>query len=318
MRTIYRRALLIATWIGPIDPTKLDSAMTTPSDPSEFFSRFDISARYDPANGLWIPNSLEDLVKRENRFGHYYAYDTSVTPPLLLGFPHVFPNDLATAALYMPAGPGSSLEPLLGERQGEDVMLNDVLAFDLRVFDIEAQLIDFGDSGNVVGPSDAGWRHNYNTTLNPIVGSGAYVDLNYGEKYIEYATLVGITPAPTIGGLVQTQFFGPPLLKSQLAAGVVFGGVYDTWSFHYENDGIDQDSTNDNGAGIDQGTNKLDDVVPQNTPPSPEARNGTDDIGERETSPPYNVPLRGIQVKLRVYDPDSRQIREATVTKGFN
>jgi hypothetical protein len=87
--------------------------------------------------------------------------------------------------------------------------------------------------------------------------------------------------------------------------------VYDTWSFHYEHDGIDQDAATDNGAGIDQGTNGLDDDVGAG------AVNGVDDILERETSPPYPVPLRGMQVKLRIYEPDTRQIREATVTRNF-
>jgi KaiC/GvpD/RAD55 family RecA-like ATPase len=39
--------------------------------------------------------------------------------------------------------------------------------------------------------------------------------------------------------------------------------------------------------------------------------------GENETSPPYPVPLRGIQVKIRVFEPDSRQVREVTVVQDF-
>jgi hypothetical protein len=94
--------------------------------------------------------------------------------------------------------------------------------------------------------------------------------------------------------------------------------VYDTWSTHYESDGIDQeaiddpDLVNDSEAGVDQGTNGLDDNVGFG------AINGTDDVGERETSPPYDVPLRGMQVKIRIYERDTRQIREATVTKNFS
>jgi len=45
--------------------------------------------------------------------------------------------------------------------------------------------------------------------------------------------------------------------------------------------------------------------------------NGVDDIGERETAPPYDVPLPGIQVKFRLYEFDSRQIRAASVTREF-
>ena len=45
--------------------------------------------------------------------------------------------------------------------------------------------------------------------------------------------------------------------------------------------------------------------------------NGVDDVGERETSPPYPVPLRGIQVRLRIIDRDTRQVRQMTVSSDF-
>jgi hypothetical protein len=42
-----------------------------------------------------------------------------------------------------------------------------------------------------------------------------------------------------------------------------------------------------------------------------------DSASEKLTWPPYPAPLRGIQVKIRVYEPDSRQVREVTVTQSF-
>ena len=42
-----------------------------------------------------------------------------------------------------------------------------------------------------------------------------------------------------------------------------------------------------------------------------------DDEAEMETKPPYPYSLRGIQVKIRVFEPDSRQIREVTVVEEF-
>jgi len=42
-----------------------------------------------------------------------------------------------------------------------------------------------------------------------------------------------------------------------------------------------------------------------------------DDLGERETSPPYPHPRRGIQIIIRTLDPDSRQVRQITVTSDF-
>jgi len=115
---------------------------------------------------------------------------------------------------------------------------------------------------------------------------------------------------------------------------------YDTWTVQYENDGLDQtrrtnqtnvnfyaeagspidwfsglayaDSVDSDGDGIfdeglDEGANNLDD----------DGINGVDDIGERETSPPYPVPLRGIKVTLRIWDPDSRQVRQVSVVANL-
>ena len=44
---------------------------------------------------------------------------------------------------------------------------------------------------------------------------------------------------------------------------------------------------------------------------------GVDDLSEVEGPTPYPVPLKGIQVKIRVFEPDSRQIREVTITEDF-
>jgi hypothetical protein len=88
--------------------------------------------------------------------------------------------------------------------------------------------------------------------------------------------------------------------------------VYDTYSLHYEYDGFNQFSST--AAYADIGTNGADDydAISTNT-----AMNGADDPGEAETCPPYPVPLRGIQIKIRSMDPDSGQVRELTVVQEF-
>ncbi|HEY7531984.1 MAG TPA: hypothetical protein VH681_04270, partial [Nitrospiraceae bacterium] len=89
--------------------------------------------------------------------------------------------------------------------------------------------------------------------------------------------------------------------------------------FHYENNGIDEDLIN----GPDQGTNGLDDrdfrtVAPTNQlDASDVAVLGPDDVGERETAPPYDKPLRGVQVLVRTYEMDSRAIRQVRVNQHF-
>jgi hypothetical protein len=97
--------------------------------------------------------------------------------------------------------------------------------------------------------------------------------------------------------------------------------VYDTWSSHYESDGVNQD----NDALADEGTNDLDDPVVMdvnNAQFGQHLASGTldyvaDDPDELETSPPYPVALKGLQVKIRVYEPDSQRVRETTVVHEF-
>ena len=108
--------------------------------------------------------------------------------------------------------------------------------------------------------------------------------------------------------------------------------MYDTWSFHYENNGVNEDA--DTGSGfddcdrapsIDEGTNGFDDKVHNGADnllragdqPNEVPVLGVDDTGERETVPPYDRPLRGIQVLMRVYEPDSRAIRQVRVNQHF-
>jgi hypothetical protein len=114
---------------------------------------------------------------------------------------------------------------------------------------------------------------------------GAYVDLGYAPGY----TAAAANPQPHFNTL------GNPL--SGLAR------TYDTWSFHYEHDGLDQD-----GDGlIDEATDGVDN----------NGLGGVDDVTELEAPPPYPFPLRGIQVKIRTFEPDSRQVREVSVVHTF-
>lgn len=79
--------------------------------------------------------------------------------------------------------------------------------------------------------------------------------------------------------------------------------TYDTWSTHYESNGVDDD-----GDGVvDDGTNGLDD----NNDGVP------DDPAEAETSAPYPARLRGLEIRIRCYEPASGQIRQITLQHTF-
>jgi hypothetical protein len=92
---------------------------------------------------------------------------------------------------------------------------------------------------------------------------------------------------------------GPSFAANQAATS------YDTWSFHYEHDGIDQDAFR--GASVDQGSNGLDD----------DAQSGIDDPNERETSPPYPVALRGLRATIRMVENDTQQVRQTSISVSF-
>ena len=243
--TLYRRVLLVMPGV------------TMPAYSQDYFEHYDISARTD--GSTIFANTLGDLTKRENRFAHDTTFPFAVA--------HWDDARLPTlgecAANWLNPAPVSPNFPLdywgdppivdTGARANEDVILTNVIGFDVKVFD----------------PME-----------------GTYVDLGTGA-----GVMTGLGEA-----------------KSGLSTGS--DRVYCTWSFHYEHDGIRQ-PTAPVPVTTDAGTNGFDDPVGGST-------NGiVDDIGERETMAPYPVQLRGIQVKIRIFEPDSRQIREVTVVQDF-
>jgi hypothetical protein len=326
LRRIYRRTLLVAPWYGT---TTVQGAgpPVTGSDPlldltargfttyaaqveqlRLFQEAYDISVRLE--NGRIVPNTLADLSRRENRFAH--APSNTIDPAST--FPHQFPYNIGSVASYyrpdaetVDADNFGSLRRLSGERQNEDLVLENVLAFDVQVFDPGAPL--FNVNGTIIPPSssNAFVLNSSNTSL--ITGFGAYVDLGWNNNgdynYTTLPAALSNSPAPLFQ---QERRVG---WHPTLPAANPFRGtpaVYDTWSTYYENDRVNQDDLIlGTTTPIDQGTNGLDE----------NGINGPDDPLERETSPPYPYPLRGVQVKLRLYEPESRQIRETTVTRNL-
>jgi hypothetical protein len=140
----------------------------------------------------------------------------------------------------------------------------------------------------------------------PPVGAGSYVDLGYFETNLTLSIFSGVNPVLRPALPATNASFpsgGNHSTLTHQSAGHSPSSTFDTWPFHYEHDGIDQ---NGNGT-VDEGTNGFDD----------DGQHGVDDPEERETSPPYDAPLRGIQVRIRVYEPTSRQVREVSIHQSF-
>ncbi len=297
-RTLYRRILLVAP--GPWEYLKDINGNPVYPDATGFYGKYDVSVRAVSIGGVWkaIPNTLSDLTRRECRFAHptnpfpfdarrwgqlglptlrecsdpqwiagfWDASNSQKAPwiPTIKSTVDFWSNDpnarFSDSAILKGAGLTYS-----GTRIADDVILTNVIGFDVKAWDPGANS-----------------------------GAGGYVDLCYNPS-------------------ISTFFSGPGSSKSMLEAIVTFGAytarVYDTWSTHYENVGLPGLALNQYPAGGFPGrsTNGFDDN-----------NDGiVDDDLEKITSPPYPVPLRGIQVKIRVFEPDSRQIRELTVIQDF-
>jgi len=235
-------------------------------------------------------------------------------------------------------------------RIGEDVILTNVLQFDVKVWDPLAPVFTVDptqDSASnnwlvapnvaagtmVIMPGDPGYATALATwmsvasPLENLVTRGAYVDLNYAWSAASSNTFHNIS-----------WFSGPGDPRSGLAAKTNYpAAVYDTWSTHYEHDGIDQDGdgrVDEFTDGFDGDTATISDGIVDNPgelftdsngdgghgsgePWVDVNGNGTYDPGEQEAPPPYAHPLRGIQIKIRTFEPDSRQIREVTIVQDF-
>jgi hypothetical protein len=231
---------------------------------------------------------------------------------------------------------------------GSDVVATNVLSFDIQVFDTSSPTLKVVGLPEAIRPTDPGYLAAVTHRVsNPndvsTIGRGNYVDLGfaftlYGKGADNRFLSFPVSGVWTVNPFIASSFSGLPNAKSRLrpnTTGTVANHdnttpmTYDTWSFHYEQDGLDQnlngeaqsplsyglkraDGQDNNNNGeidewIDEGTNGLDD----------DNANGADDVEERETSPPYPEPLRGVRVQVRMIDPDTRQVRQMTVSADF-
>jgi hypothetical protein len=265
--TLFRRQLLVVGYAG-FGPFLASGNNTIAfSAWNSFYDVYDISVRREAST--LIPNTLSDLTRRETRFMHNPTGSTNGS-----AFPYAFNS--AVAGLFFDATAGSA-------RAGEDVVLTNVIAFDVRVFDPAAPVTVPGDAAKV--PGDTGFSAAF------AVANGCYVDLGNGTTT---AGPSGMTPHYGSNG--QGNYRGQMI-------GLAGSTIWDTWSTHYEGDGLDEDGV----YGADQGADGLDN----------NGNGSVDEASELETSPPYPYPLRGIEIRIRCYEPSSRQVRQMTVRHTF-
>lgn len=240
------------------------------------------------------------------------------------------PLDPGTGAIRVPdPNDPSQWVVFAGAREWEDVVLSNVIGFDIRVWDDAAPLFSVAGGSEMVAPGDRGYRVEFERWVREVIGGGnvtnppaafgAYVDLYYTRGF------AASNAAERAAMDAASELSGPGDGRSQVhAATPAMPAVFDTWSIHYESDGLDQD-----GDGVvDEGSDGVDNLYdpaadpdgtfhPPTADPNLLSTGGVDDETERETAPPYDVHLRGIQIKIRVFERDTRQIRELTVLQDF-
>lgn len=297
---LLRRVLLIRP--------DLTGQLGAPNQIPPFFEEFDVSARFEDvmATPTIVANSLGDLTARHNRFGRrqssqlinpaedfqhrFSRYFPANTYAGHFPFDYEYVLELSEIGGTPLAGalPRFITQPMMSQSYGDLIMLSDVLALDVRAFDAEAVSYPDPAGGSLmISPSDPAYTpvDATNAAANNTASLGAFVDLGY---------TLGVSLSP-LASAPQPQSTGGNRLVLH----------YDTWSSGYENDGFDQD---DDGL-IDEGTNGIDE-----TPPG---IYGVDDVLERETFPPYDVALPGIEVRFRIMEFDTRQVRQASVIGDF-
>jgi prepilin-type N-terminal cleavage/methylation domain-containing protein len=294
--TLYRRQLLVMGYVGTDPFESGDNSMTWAAAGSSWAAYFnlpcDVSVRREQNSDedRLFPNTLADLTRRENRFMHNPAGLTGTA-----AFPSAFVNHQAVTP-----EPGLIFDTT--QRQGEDVILTNVLAFDVRVFDPGAPVFVTSGSTALV-PGDPGFTAISSTS------SGAYVDLGHG------VATNSLLSAVVTGGNA-TKFAGFGQSKSGLQGTATTRRTYDTWSTHYEANGLNEDGDTVTDQGTDGVDNDNDGAFDE--PASDAEGDGVfEDLGEAETLPPYPVPLRGVEIRIRCYEPSSRQVRQVTVRHTF-
>lgn len=324
--TIHRRVLLIRPDLNRSDLVAIaDANDASPAlfSTSEFLRYNDISVHYHFDESTFNyrglkTNSLSDLTMRWNRVAHWpitYAL-TSAAGPLGL---HNFGLSSPPADTPLPNQPApggltvfNALSPLdpsqlpafaSADLRGEDVVLSNVTAFDLRVWDPSAPVCGYtplnGEIAEGLVPGDPGYADglppgdpNYAARVTASTqGFGAFVDLGVAAQ------------SSAASGFIAGMNAGAHLHDGTTGYLPYLNFVYDPWTLAYESDRFDQD----NSGVADQGTNGVDD----------NGVNGADDLMERETVPPYPFPLKVMQARIRMYEPDTRQVKQISQNIEF-
>lgn len=353
---LFRRQLVIRPGT-PLNPTV--GGVMTPlllGQVNSILQDTDVSARVElitpvtsPPTFNVIANSLSDLTFRGNRFGHQQA---TVAVDRLLPQNGVIGQALLQSDPQYQNPPGTFTHRRSSNQN--DLMLNDVAAFDIRVFEPAANSLVKTVGGSVptnvldvAQPTDVATR----VTLVGISGAEGHegtfhiefddagVDTLFEESgTAEGGSTVFVTPTNRTGAYVD-------LGKNPLTGGP-FGGAFDgapfellpTTTLPIINSGttlraalsFDFDTytfTNAAGTVITQPVAVFDTGTPEydRLPTNSFGTNGIDDNGDGDIdefgveriAPPYASRIRGLKFVIRLYEPNTNQVTQMTLKQSM-
>jgi hypothetical protein len=205
--TLYRQARLI---IGDDENLKTEYSPTDPTAnaiPSGFHNTNDVSVA--ESNGKLFFNKLSDLAKRENRFAHHYVgiptfpfphdlqYRELRLPTMAeldggfsLSTPITHPTQYRVDLWNNPNYAANTAKPSLssnangtgwlvddGDRRGEDIVLTNVISFDIKVWNPDTNsFTNLGDGSN--GAFGSQGRYSGGTGENEVLVQKVYFDEN--------------------------------------------------------------------------------------------------------------------------------------------
>jgi hypothetical protein len=304
------------TAVPPTPPTVtgiVTDAILPSYYPFELYRHRPSEAMYSPHNTLfpdltWLAQSL-DRTGNDVVASHMVGFDLKVFDPTAWIIADYLPKLDATSAL-IPSDPGYPTKTLSGDpNKSLATSLSDTAA-------IQSDNLPHIARGAYVDLNY--WRYLFdlrsgNAKINSIfmLPFGVQNDLVYNSaaELMDHASMYSLPPAYYRGGpdgitRVGNADSAIPAMRDGWRGLTI--PTWDTWPTHYENNGYSEDGVNQNGSWhnkVDQGNNGFDD----------DGEDGVDDVGERETSPPYVTPLKSIKITLRMVESDSRQVRQISI-----
>jgi len=341
---LFRRQLVIRPGT-PLNPTVPGTGALIPQTldaVNAILQNTDVSARVvlvstGPPMFNVIANSLSDLTFRGNRFGHqpFFALATGLDrllPQNGVFGPGLFGPDLLQSDPQYQDGPGTFTHRRSSNQN--DLMLNDVAAFDIRVFEPAAsslvKTVTLSSPANVLNvaePSDVATRV---SLVGTTFGAGEFGDATGGniDTLFEETTAtetVGFTNrigayvdlGKNLGGapfeLLPTPTPRLPMTGTQIRQALPFG---DNFTF-----------TDAGGTVITQPVAVFDTGTPEydRLPTNSFGTNGIDDNGDGDIDDfngerlvaPYAGRIRGLEFVIRLYEPTTNQVTQMTLKQSM-